>query len=115
MTTGELSQRMGLTQSRISQIERSEELGSIRLDTLQRAAHALNCQVHYVFVPNQPLEDLVLEQALLRARAEVNAVRHSMALEDQESAQAMYEEKVRELAEGMIDRRNLWTVPNTRT
>ena len=115
MTTGELSHRMGITQSRISQIERSEALGSIRLDTLQRAAHALNCQVHYVFVPNQPLEDLVLEQALLRARAEVNAVQHSMALEDQDSAQAIYEAKVRELAEEMIDSRNLWTVPNTRT
>jgi DNA-binding Xre family transcriptional regulator len=54
MTTAELGQRMGLTQSRVSQIERSEELGSIRLDTLERAAQALNCQVRYVFVPNEP-------------------------------------------------------------
>ena len=55
MTTAELGQRMGLTQSRVSQIERSEELGSIRLDTLERTAQALNCQVRYVFVPNEPL------------------------------------------------------------
>jgi hypothetical protein len=70
--------------------------------------------VHYVFVPNVPLEKLVLEQALLRARAEVNAVRHSMALEDQASEQATNEEKVRELAEVFIDSRNLWTVPSAR-
>jgi Fic-DOC domain mobile mystery protein B len=83
MTTAELGQRMGLTQSRVSQIERSEELGSIRLDTLERAAQALNCQVRYVFVPNEPLEQMVQRQARLRAQAEVDAVTHTMALEDQ--------------------------------
>ena len=115
MTTGELSQLMGLTQSRISQIERSEALGSIRLDTLQRAAHALNCQLQYVFIPNEPLEKMVRRQALFKARREVDAVHHLMALEDQSSALSIDDEMVRELAEEIIDRRNLWTVPNTRT
>ena len=112
MTTAELGQRMGLTQSRVSQIERSEELGSIRIDTLERAALALNCQVHYVFVPNEPLEDMVQRQALLRAQAEVDAVTHTMALEDQVPEPGVLDAQVKELAERFVNGRQLWGRPD---
>lgn len=112
MTTAELGQRMGLTQSRVSQIERSEELGSIRLDTLERAAQALNCQVRYVFVPNEPLEEMVQRQARLRAQAEVDAVAHTMALEDQVTEPGVLDSLVQEMAERFVDERHLWEQPN---
>jgi predicted DNA-binding mobile mystery protein A len=112
MTTAELGQRMGLTQSRVSQIERSEELGSIRLDTLERAAQALNCQIRYVFVPNEPLEEMVQRQALLRAQAEVDAVTHTMALEDQVPEPGVLDALVKEMAERFVDERHLWERPN---
>ena len=112
MTTAELGQRMGLTQSRVSQIERSEELGSIRLDTLERAAQALNCQVRYVFVPNEPLEEMVQRQARLRAQAEVDAVAHTMALEDQVPEPGVLDSLVQEMAERFVDERHLWEKPN---
>jgi predicted DNA-binding mobile mystery protein A len=112
MTTAELGQRMGLTQSRVSQIERSEELGSIRLDTLERAAQALNCQVRYVFVPNEPLEEMVQRQARLRAQAEVDAVTHTMALEGQVPEPGVLDALVKEMAERFVDERHLWERPN---
>ncbi len=112
MTTAELGQRMGLTQSRVSQIERSEELGSIRLDTLERAAQALNCQVRYVFVPNEPLEEMVQRQARLRAQAEVDAVTHTMALEDQVPEPEVLDALVKEMAERFVDERRLWERPD---
>ena len=112
MTTAELGQRMGLTQSRVSQIERSEELGSIRLDTLERAAQALNCQVRYVFVPNEPLEEMVQRQARLRAQAEVDAVTHTMALEDQVPEPGVLDALVKEMAERFVDERHLWERPD---
>jgi len=112
MTTAELGQRMGLTQSRVSQIERSEELGSIRLDSLERAAQALNCQVRYVFVPNEPLEEMVQRQARLRAQAEVDAVTHTMALEDQVPEPGVLDSLVKEMAERFVDERHLWEQPN---
>lgn len=114
MTTGELGQRMGLTQSRVSQLERSEELGSIRLDTLERAARALNCQLRYVFVPNEPLEDMVQRQARLRAQAEVDVVTHTMALEDQVPEPGVIDSQVEELAERFVDGRHLWEGPKAR-
>ncbi len=112
MTTAELGQRMGVTQSRVSQIERSEELGSIRLDTLERAAQALNCEVRYVFVPNEPLEEMVQRQARLRAQAEVDAVTHTMALEDQVPEPGVLDSLVKEMAERFVDERHLWEQPN---
>jgi predicted DNA-binding mobile mystery protein A len=112
MTTAELGQRTGLTQSRVSQIERSEELGSIRLDTLERAAQALNCKVRYVFVPNEPLEEMVQRQARLRAQAEVDAVAHTMALEDQVPEPSVLDALVKEMAERFVDERHLWERPN---
>jgi predicted DNA-binding mobile mystery protein A len=114
MTTGELGQRMGLSQSRVSQLERSEELGSIRLDTLGRAAQALNCQVRYVFLPNEPLEDMVQRQARVRAQAEVDVVTHTMALEDQAPEPGVVDAQVRELAERFVDVRHLWEGPKAR-
>ena len=59
MSTKEMAQRMGVTQSWISQLEHAEADDSIRLDTLRRAAEALGCELHYVFVPAAPLEDAV--------------------------------------------------------
>jgi predicted DNA-binding mobile mystery protein A len=115
MTTGELGQRMGISQSRISQLERSEELGSIRLDTLERAARALNCRVRYVFVPNEPLEDMVQRQARLRAQAEVDVVTHTMALEDQVPEPGVVDAEVEELAKRFVDGRHLWEGPQART
>jgi len=112
MTTAELGQRMGLTQSRVSQIERSEELGSIRLDTVERAAQALNCQVRYVFVPNEPLEEMVQRQARLRAQAEIDAVTHTMALEDQVPEPSVLDALLKEMAERFVDERHLWERPN---
>ena len=114
MSTGELGRRMGLTQSRVSQIERAEELGSIRLETLDRAARALNCQVRYVFVPNEPLENMVRQQARLRAEAEVDAVTHTMALEDQAPEPDVVRAQVEELAERLIDSPQLWAKVNAR-
>ena len=112
MTTAELGQRMGVTQSRVSQIERSEELSSIRLNTLERAAQALNCQVRYVFVPNEPLEEMVQRQARQRAQAEVDAVTHTMALEDQVPEPGVLDALVKEMAERFVDERHLWERPN---
>ena len=49
-----------------------------------RAAEALGCELHYVFVPAAPLEDAVRQQARAKAQTLVGAATHTMRLEDQE-------------------------------
>jgi predicted DNA-binding mobile mystery protein A len=108
MSTSEMATRMGVSQARISQLERAELEGSVRLSTLERAAQALNCQVHYVVVPNEPLEDMVRRQARDRAAADVAATTHTMRLEDQAPDAQVIADEIDALAERLVDTSGLW-------
>jgi len=59
MTTTQLGQRLGVVQSRVVAIEQGESKGSITLNSLEKAAQALDCRLVYALVPEQPLEDMV--------------------------------------------------------
>ena len=83
MTSKQLAKRIGVSQPRASEIEKNEVAGSLTLDTLQRAANALDCQLVYALIPRKPLQDLVEERAEKIARIRLKATSHSMALEDQ--------------------------------
>src|SRR5450755_849942 len=69
MSTTELAARMGISQSRIPELERGEVAGSVKLDTLGRAANALDCDLVYVLVPRTTLESSVHAQAQRQATA----------------------------------------------
>lgn len=109
MSTTELGRRMGVDQSRVVRIEQAEANGTLRLDTMQRAAAALGCRFVYALVPDVPLEDMVHQQALDKARSELAPVVHSMALEDQRPDDAVLREHVDELAGDLVDKRGLWS------
>ena len=63
MTTAQLAKRIGVSQPRAVAIENAETKGSITLDSLERAAHALDCRLVYALVPRNPLDELVTERA----------------------------------------------------
>lgn len=86
MSLADLGRRMGLTAQTVQDIERSEQAGTIRLDTLRRAAQALDCTLAYVLIPNSSLRDTVVTQAEHVIDAETGAAEHSMALEAQPAA-----------------------------
>jgi predicted DNA-binding mobile mystery protein A len=62
----ELGARLGVGQARISQLERAELRGSLRLGTLERVAAAMRCQLRYVLIPIEPLEYQAQEHAMLK-------------------------------------------------
>lgn len=109
MSSTELAARMGLSQSRVAPIEQAEVSGSIRLDTLERAARALDCRLVYALVPNNPLEDTVRAQARRKATRHLAEVAHNMRLEDQAVTDTDLAEQIEELASRLVDRRGLWT------
>lgn len=111
MTAAELAQRMGVTQSAVSKLERSEEAGTIQLENLERAARALNCRLQYVLVPNEPLEEMVQRRARLLAQDRVDAVTQTMALENQTPEREFLDAMVDDLAGSLVDRRHLWAEP----
>jgi len=83
MTTQQLAQRMGVSQSRIPELEQAEVSGGITLKSLERAAEAMGCRVVYALVPEHALGDVVRAQAALVADRQLAAVDQSMRLEDQ--------------------------------
>lgn len=109
MSTSELARRVGLSKGRISQIERAERERSLTLDTLERVAAGLGCRVEYVLVPHRPLEDMVWDQARAKAGADVAAVDHTMALEDQQPDGESTGERIDETARRSLDKRGLWS------
>lgn len=109
MSTSELARRVGLTKGRISQIERAEPGRSLTLDTLERVAAALDCRVEYMLVPRRPLDEMVWDQARARAAAEIAAVDHTMALEDQRPDAESTRRRIDEVARRYIDKRGLWS------
>jgi len=83
MTTAQLGKRLGVSQPRVIGIEKAEVSGSIKLESLERAARALDCRLVYALVPKKPLESLVEDRARELAKKRLRATSHSMALENQ--------------------------------
>lgn len=108
MSTTELAARMGISQSRIPEIERGEVSRSLKLDTLERAARALDCELVYALVPRMTLEESVRAQARRQAEARLTGIRHNMRLEDQAVGNDDTADLVGDLAEELVDRRGLW-------
>lgn len=108
MSSGELATRLGVSRGRIGQIEHAEQLGTLKIDTLERAAAALGCRLEYVLVPEVTLDEMVQRRARVKASAEIGRVVQTMALEDQQPSVEWAEARVEQRANELVDRRGLW-------
>jgi predicted DNA-binding mobile mystery protein A len=108
MSTVELAQRLAVAPPRIRQLERGEIDGNIRLSTLRRVAAALNCQLLYVFVPDEPLEDMVRRQARLKAAEEIALRISDVRPEDEAFVARLLDEELDARARELIDTPGLW-------
>src|SRR5262249_51644982 len=83
LQVGQLAERVGVRPPSATDLERNEPEERITLATLRRAAEALDCTLVYAIVPSRPLEAMVQDAAAAAARRELNAVLHTMSLENQ--------------------------------
>ena len=104
MTTTQLAQRLGVVQSRVVAIEQGESKGSITLNSLEKAAQALDCRLVYALVPGQPLEDMVKKRASLLAKNRLKSASHTMALEAQGVEAADENEQLKRLIRQLIEK-----------
>lgn len=102
MSAAQLAARMGARQSTVAKMERTEEEEGISLQSLRRAAEALDCTLVYAFVPHESLEATLKLQALRRAEQMVGRVERSMALEAQSRDREVIAEEVEELAAELV-------------
>ena len=109
MSTTELADRLGVAQSSIPNVESSELHDTIKLETLRRAADALDCDLVYFLLPHTDLEEAVRRQAKRKAARHLNSVAHHSRLEDQAVTSDDTTAQLDELAMRFIDRRGLWS------
>ena len=104
MTASQLGDRLGVSQPRVSKMEQAEASGALTLESLERAAHALDCQLVYALVPRVSLQDQVEERALVKARTAMDFARHTMSLEAQIVTAADEAEQLDAVTRELIDR-----------
>jgi predicted DNA-binding mobile mystery protein A len=102
MTTAQLGKRMGVSQPRAVTIEKAERSSSITLESLERAAHALDCRLVYALVPGKSLEEAVRDRAIMMAKKHLESTSHSMSLESQSVDKSDQDEQLRQLIEKII-------------
>ena len=104
MTTTQLGRRMNVTQSTALGFEKAEQNKGISLQTLERAANAMDCRLVYAFVPREPLEQLVETRARALAKQHLRATTHSMALENQRVESDAEREQLERLTRTLMER-----------
>ena len=86
MTALQLANRLGVTQPRISAMEKNEK--NMKISTLEKIASSMDCDFVYYFKPRTSFQKFVEKQARKKAGEIVKAVNLNMALEDQKVAEA---------------------------
>jgi predicted DNA-binding mobile mystery protein A len=112
MSGADLANRLDVTQPNIVKLEKSEAAGTIQLDTLRRAAAAMDCALVYGLVPNGSLDAIVRRRARSVAERALAASDHSMRLEGQTPPDELHEDLLAGIAEQLIDTRRLWAEPD---
>lgn len=107
MTRAQLAKHIGIRQQSLSQIESAELDGTIKLETLRKAAEALDCRVIYALVPKEPLEQKVSRRAAEIARQRLSRISHSMALEAQDETRRDMEDRLKSYIDTLRDK-DLW-------
>ncbi len=110
MTLSDLATRLGITFQAVSQLEKSEQEGSVAISTLQAVADALECDLVYALVPRESLEAFLVGNARQHARRRVDRVQHSMSLEAQEISRKEIEHQIDDLTEELLagNWRKIW-------
>lgn len=86
LSTTQLAKRMGINQAHAFRLEKREVAGSVTIDSLKRAAEAMDCEFIYAIVPKNKfknLDDILSKRAMSLAENVYNQVEHSMKLEAQ--------------------------------
>lgn len=103
MTTAQLAARLQIAQPSAVGLEQAEANKAITLQTLERAARALDCTLVYALVPREPLDTRVHERAHDIARERLRTISHSMAVEDQRVGDADEQAQLERLAQKLMD------------
>lgn len=85
MTALQLAKRLGVTQPRISAMEKNEK--NLKISTMEKVAASIDCDFVYYFKPKTSFQNIVETQARKKAEELLRTVNLNMALENQTIAE----------------------------
>ncbi len=115
MSSAELADRLRVTHQAVSELERSEERETVQLNTLRRAAEALDCDLVYYLLPRKDLDAAVEQQALKVALTHLEAIDHHSKLESQGVSESDQVAQLEDLIRELVDSRGLWSADATKS
>jgi predicted DNA-binding mobile mystery protein A len=111
MRAEQLATRLDISQASVSNLEKAERNSSITVRKLSEVADALGCDLYYVFIPREDLNEVLKRRAYDVVAQSKKRVKTTMALEDQLESKdlELSEEDHVEVAQ-LIERRDrrLW-------
>ena len=110
MSGPQLAKRLGVTKWQVSKTEKGEMAGSVTLRTMNKMAEALNCRFVYAVIPDKEIEQVIKDQAIKKARAQVREASTHMALEAQALNREKLNAEIERIASQIIDKMpsDLW-------
>lgn len=108
MSLADLAQRAGIDASTLSRIESNEIAGKSNLETLERMAAALDCDLVYALVPRSSLQGAVEIRAREVADSYVMRTQQTMAFEEQGLDQISLQALRDRLAAELVESKQLW-------
>jgi predicted DNA-binding mobile mystery protein A len=103
MSGAQLGRRMGLSRSRISQLELAEPEGGVTLKTLRDVAAALGGRFVYAIVPESgTIEGVIMNRARQKAEALVRQASMHMALEKQALGEEQNRREIERIADELV-------------
>lgn len=102
----QFADRLNLAHSAINQLEKREAKKRVSLETLERAAQAMDCKLVYAIVPIEKgttLEDIIERRAYAAATRILKSVGHSMNLEAQGTSEREIRLEIDRIAKTLIE------------
>lgn len=88
MSGRQFARRLDVSAPWITALEKKELTGSVTINTMRKAADALDCVFFYAVIPRESLGDIVRRRAEVLAGKRLARVSHSMLLEAQQLSDA---------------------------
>jgi predicted DNA-binding mobile mystery protein A len=110
MSQSILAKQLSVTQQSVAQLERQEASDRITIAKLREVAESLNCEVHVLVVPREPLAERIEKRAELVAKRELDRVITTMTLEDQRPSDDFINYTIKKRVEELkvAERKRLW-------
>ena len=109
MSMDKAASRAGVNASTWEKTEKREQKGTVTIETLQKAANALNCDIHLFLIPREPLDKILEKQASIKADEEIQRLDETMSLEKQKNSPIFLKEMRNKLVQDYMNNpKDLW-------